>query len=439
MNNEHSTRILYDDEELRVIWRRGSSDFVLFTFSDLTFSCSGSRFFADSSVSKLNINCVGFVAKQGNWFPRENTIPAIEIVNKEISLFQTRVVYGGSMGGYAALKYTAALKATQTIAFCPQWTIDRAECDGFDPGYSEYFNEKLVGMGVRAPDIGGDVYVFYDKHFYQDRMHCKKILENSDGINIINVPSVKHHITTVLSGTGNLSNLIRASRERDIFSMIRTCWESRRESIYRIESILDFAEKRNKRLYSELVVRFALGSKQHVGIKPRRVYRIVHELAKSNRLNEIIHIYRRGKNLFIDPWDQLEFCTFCAALTSTEVIVRTKHKTKIVYDPEIGRCVHRDACSSLEVPLQVRFSGNGAEFYIKYGTRELSLALDPENGFIKLRKGDVSVNCALIGITNACFYISSERGVVSAEGHNDVVIANRAVVGDWECFYFDME
>src|SRR5271168_4492658 len=104
---------------------KSCSSFVLITFGDLIMLASGLNFFAEAPTTKSEISCVGIMAKKGNWYPVESLKAAATALASIIQGYDRRITYGGSMGGYAAIKFSRLLGATEVISLCPQWSIDR--------------------------------------------------------------------------------------------------------------------------------------------------------------------------------------------------------------------------------------------------------------------------------------------------------------------------
>ena len=165
-----SPTVVYDDDHIRVIWAPGRSSYVLVTFSPMTSLVDGSRFFCDVPVQKLGVNCLGFMPKKPNWYPAKSMIKAVAAISVILARFPEVVSYGGSMGGYGAIKYSALLGATSVIALCPQWSIDMSECEGKHPGFQSWYDPSMKGMAVRPVDVCGKVYVFYDPAHERGRL-----------------------------------------------------------------------------------------------------------------------------------------------------------------------------------------------------------------------------------------------------------------------------
>jgi hypothetical protein len=121
------------------------------------------------------------------------------------------------MGGYAAIKFSKLLGATEVISLCPQWSIDPAE--SLKNPWGSYFVPSMTGMSIRTEDVSGSVFLFVDNTDHVDSFHSGKICGAYPATNIINVPMVGHHITTVLAGTQNLLEIIDACRARRSFDL----------------------------------------------------------------------------------------------------------------------------------------------------------------------------------------------------------------------------
>jgi hypothetical protein len=87
-------KIVYDDEELRVIYQPGHSDFLLVTFGDLISLASEDQFYADRPVTKMGLTCLGFMAKTPNWYPVENMRRAIQAISGLRRGFERLITYG---------------------------------------------------------------------------------------------------------------------------------------------------------------------------------------------------------------------------------------------------------------------------------------------------------------------------------------------------------
>lgn len=210
--DQYLRKVIYEDDEIRVIQQLGNSDYLLITFGDMVSLAKDDRFYADTPATKMGLNCVGFMAKRPNWFPAPNMKSAAASISPIMAPFPSRVNYGGSMGGYAALKYSALLKVSDVIAFCPQWSIDPGECAGNKNGYENCFEPPMANMGIQPEDLSGRASILYDPSYRIDAFHYDKIGALSKAIVPVHVHSSEHSVTSLLAGSSILSEIIGACR-----------------------------------------------------------------------------------------------------------------------------------------------------------------------------------------------------------------------------------
>ena len=238
------TRLLIDNEFLEVFARRGSSAFTLVTFSSFGVYADGASYWGQGIAEKLDLSCIGIMSRAETWFPdasMEHCLPAI------LSMLRGRVlVYGSSMGAYAAIKYSRRLEADTVIAFSPQATISDADLPG-NP-YAAFFRRELhVGMRVKFEDLGGQIYLFYDRLFRDDRAQVA-LLPSSERIRVVPVEALRHDAVLVVLGTAVVAELFRLCLARDeagIGALIRS---AKRRSPATYEGLsLHFLQRRKHR------------------------------------------------------------------------------------------------------------------------------------------------------------------------------------------------
>ncbi len=68
--------------------------------------------------------------------------------------------YGGSMGGYAAIKYSNLLNMQKIVAFVPQFSIDREVVE--DRRYAEFFDASIhQNMQIQADEVDASLGVYH--------------------------------------------------------------------------------------------------------------------------------------------------------------------------------------------------------------------------------------------------------------------------------------
>lgn len=106
-----------------------------------------------------------------------------------IQRFKNIVGYGGSMGGYAAIKYSNLLNMNRIIAFVPQYSIDPEQVE--DRRYAEFFDavaNKDMQIQPQDVDASREYIIVYDPYFSIDREHYLKIKEILPSLHTIHLP-----------------------------------------------------------------------------------------------------------------------------------------------------------------------------------------------------------------------------------------------------------
>jgi hypothetical protein len=231
-------KVLFDDQNLRVLFFEKNSDFLLITFGDSVALVNGDRFYGDSVSEKASISTLGFMPKHRNWYPKESMILAIQVVVNYIDHFDIRILYGGSMGGYAAIKYSGFLQATAVLSHCPQYTINPNEIPSWNPSFSAYYKPSMGLMRITSEDVSGKIYVVYDPNHRGDTEHAEKILKEIKGAYPVHMRYVGHHVTSVMAGKDSLLFQIGAIRNGDLDQLRGFVRNKQRVSKYRVESVL---------------------------------------------------------------------------------------------------------------------------------------------------------------------------------------------------------
>jgi len=240
-------QLAYDDEAIRVVFQPGGSELLLITFSDALVFADGLRFTADQMVRKLGLTCLGFMAKSANWFPAVSVARAQPHIGYTLRSFERIMLYGCSMGAYAAIKHSRLLHATDVLALAPQWSIDAAECAPWECGYGEYFRPHMRGMGIRASDIAGRINILYDPAHALDRRHVEAIGRLGGDIATFHVHTADHHLAPILAGSDTIAGLMLACLRRDSAEIYRLINERRRSSPVRHRILLERLAARRTR------------------------------------------------------------------------------------------------------------------------------------------------------------------------------------------------
>ncbi|UZF93162.1 hypothetical protein [Bosea sp. NBC_00550] len=233
--------IVYDDDEIQVIFHRGAGDILLVTFGPLNTLADGTDFFGRPLAQRTDLSVLGFMAKRPNWYPEANMLQALAATQELRAAYPEIVTYGSSMGGYGAAKYSRPLGASTALSLCPQWSIDPAHVAPYDRRYEQYFVAGRTGDAIRADDVSGRVYVFVDPSYAPDFGHAARI----PTAELVPVHSAQHHVTGMLAGTVAFQSLLAATRRRNGVELSAAVARLRRASPRRLVEVIKKAKRRH--------------------------------------------------------------------------------------------------------------------------------------------------------------------------------------------------
>ena len=232
--------VIYGCPDFEVILHKGSSDFLLITFSSLGMfdangsMANGSLFWGRSLAEKFDYAAVGFVAKKRNWFCSPDMPQACNAVASIAQTYGAVVVYGSSMGGFAALRWASALRATSVISFAPQFSIEPRVVRHFDRRYQYAYTPEIHdGMGILADHVGCPSFMFLDPTCAEDRGHARLIELSGCKTTRIDLPHCGHECIRVLSNAATADSLINGAAQRDEPEVKRLMKAARRSSSIR--------------------------------------------------------------------------------------------------------------------------------------------------------------------------------------------------------------
>jgi len=337
--------IIYEDESIRVIFQPGTSEDILITFGDRLTLADGMNFFADRTLEKLQISSIGFVAKNPNWFPAESVNLAHKCIQPILADYSETILYGGSMGAYASIKYSSLFKASGVIAFCPQWSIDPTECNGTSSGFERFYKDSMKGMGIHLKDMAGKVCIFHDPKYTIDNFHFSQIKRLGYKIQSINVYMANHDVTPILAGTLLFGSILQLFKNGNFIELQHLIDKSRRKSHHRIKNLV--LRLINRRMHiaesilqsDRLIEKFDDELKEKLNTKlleaaiRKQNFNMARVAAK--RLGEITDQYRAA--LILKHINALEH----TQTTTTNRLIATHHNTFLVYNP-INRTIQHE-------------------------------------------------------------------------------------------------
>lgn len=431
--------LIYDDDEISAIQCFGNSEEILITFGCLDSYVEGKRFFGDTPAKKLGINCIGIMAKGPHWYPAKNMDSVVNAIQNIIDKFKTRIVYGGSMGGYAALKYSRQLAATHVIALCPQWSLDKEECDGFDPGWQSDFRPYMKNMGVRNEDLSGHIYLFFDPFDKRDTFHAEKICSLRSGIRKVFVSFVKHDVTVTICGTECL---------RDI---IHSCLSGNINKLHQISKKKSHKEKIFWNNFSDRYIEsFPMSSVQIVKedgmgnhniknqINKKNITKLTKILIEKGHDHEVGYLMRKLSENKISIGQKISIINIISKIENNNnfLKIKTYFSTYFYYDAIDDMCVHKkgDESSIPSYCLPVKLYIDGGQMYFSVFNNISEIFLGVSSDTHRLTASEKKSIFEIIDCPEGGFHLRNDGKYLCANlGYG--ISCNGINPNKWETFY----
>lgn len=220
-----NAELLASTSRIEVLHQPGDGAHLLMMFGGLGSRADGVTFVGHQLATKLNMPAIGFMPKDGNWYPRDDIELVRPIIEPLLSKYKTRLAYGFSMGGYGAIKHSRALGATHVLAMSPQWSIDPALAP-WERRYLHFIDKCSADMEIAADDCGGQIHLIFD-NMNKDRFHAEKIASVAP-VHLINAPLAGHDTWKLFLSSSTMGALFEAVINADRPRMFQIVRERRR-------------------------------------------------------------------------------------------------------------------------------------------------------------------------------------------------------------------
>ncbi|OTG80414.1 hypothetical protein B9T31_16135 [Acinetobacter sp. ANC 4558] len=201
--------IIFEDGHIRAIFLKGSSQELIISFGDLITRAKGLAINAEKSLEKFQYNVIGIMPKEKSWFPESSMLNMMAAIQEYLAPFKTRIGYGGSMGGYAAIKYSNLLDLQRIVALVPQFSID--PLDVTDLRYNMFYHEEVNReMKIKPEDVSEnrEYIVVYDPYYEEDSAHYIKIKALIPHVNTLHLPHTGHDAIAILASSKLLNDFL---------------------------------------------------------------------------------------------------------------------------------------------------------------------------------------------------------------------------------------
>ncbi|MDQ8952683.1 hypothetical protein RFH42_06835 [Acinetobacter rudis] len=211
-------QIIFEDDHIRAIHLPGTSATLVISFGDLITRAKGLSINAEKSLQKYDYAVVGIMPKQKSWFPASSMQALMESIRPILAQYQRVVSYGGSMGGYAAIKYSKDLGVQRVIAMVPQYSINPDEVN--DRRYTDFFDSELhQSMHIAEQDVSAlcEYIVIYDPYYAEDSENFNKIQDVIPQLHCLKLPYTGHDVIAVLANSALLHDFIERDYDETYF------------------------------------------------------------------------------------------------------------------------------------------------------------------------------------------------------------------------------
>lgn len=194
----------------------GSEDTLVITFNEMWNQYGNQRFWGENALRKCNLSAFGITSNGPHWYPLHETIRALREPVKIARLYRNVVLYGYSMGAYAALKYSWLFDNPIILAFSPQFSIDPVDLNGTDTRYDDFYNPLNRDIKIEPIDINGRGYIFYDSLHAADSAHVDKLV---CGLEKISLPYCGHATIQCIYSSLQLKEMVKFALMSDTLSV----------------------------------------------------------------------------------------------------------------------------------------------------------------------------------------------------------------------------
>ena len=216
--------ILYEGDDLRVRHSpaAASRDLVI-TFTGRSSKPPVPKGFGEDFFRKRGIAAIHFISKDNHWWQTPETGVAVDLLKTKrlTDGFDRVTLYGSSMGGFASLIQSRALKPDHIIVVSPQYSIN-ADVVPFERRWRNYaarltfdFDDMPAGL-----DPSVRISAIVDPLFDPDVQHVR-LIEKLRPVTRIPVPFAGHNTARMLEEAAlmqrSLEQLVAGTFEIDVF------------------------------------------------------------------------------------------------------------------------------------------------------------------------------------------------------------------------------
>lgn len=161
---QSATCEIFRSEELLVRANLGfDSECCVVTFDSFTDHRTLDRSgFGEAFFHSIRVDAIHVLSRENNWYQHPEFMEALDQVRNAAKTYRRRVVYGSSMGAYAAVRYGRLVGGDIAVAFSPQYSINPELVPFENRWLSELARIDFVHENTATDSFSPLSYVFYD-------------------------------------------------------------------------------------------------------------------------------------------------------------------------------------------------------------------------------------------------------------------------------------
>ncbi|WJS86324.1 hypothetical protein [Paracoccus sp. TOH] len=209
------------------------SDVAVLSYSPMNHDFAARGIPALAALRSHGFDVFGIIARQNNWYPKTSLTQAAEALGNFLQGYSRKVGYGSSMGGYAAIKYSALMGCDCVLSLAPQVSIDPSDVP-WDGRFAKYFSPNLhQDMNISSDDVAGTIYVVADPMLAVDLRHfCEVETLQSGQAFLVPAYFCDHYVVNPIASRTILAAMFSAVLDSDIEKVRGVYRKARKESSY---------------------------------------------------------------------------------------------------------------------------------------------------------------------------------------------------------------
>ncbi|HWI87170.1 MAG TPA: tetratricopeptide repeat protein [Sphingomonas sp.] len=251
----------------------------------------GEAFFRAEGITAVHIMC-----HDNDWYQYPEIPSLLSVVSQASSAAERVMTYGSSMGGYAALRFAAAVGAHAALALSPQYSIDQKKMPLETRWASDRRRIRFLANIERPIEQVPLMVAAFDSGFEIDAHHVARVAEDAE-LHQLDLPFAGHPVGPFLNELGLLRPLVldvlEGRFDQDYFGS--TARKHARRSAHWLANVAE----RHPGAQGERGIAFARRAVSLAPGQPSLHYALARRLAAAGRYREAVEAHERA--IAIEP------------------------------------------------------------------------------------------------------------------------------------------